>query len=118
MINILKIGPPDCPLCFKQMREVLTAQGAYFVCTEDECMISIHSSDLAVGKWYEASKKMEPCVRCGTIMRCFFRCSDGFKKVQCHRCRREGKLVQVQSGPVKYMSKKAQQNWSAEADGT
>lgn len=113
-VNIIMPGAPECPLCYKKMREVLTAKGVIFVCTEVECMISINKHDPAVGKWREAEERMPPCPKHGGHMRAFFRLVDGYMKVQCPVCRKEGKLCQVETGKVKDMSPKDAQAWSVD----
>lgn len=105
-------GAPYCPLCDKRMREILTPRGGMYTCLSAECMLSISVHDPAVGRWADA--KMPPCPRCATPMRAFFRILDGFKKIQCPKCRKEGKLSQVMVGKVIDMPPQQQQNWSVD----
>lgn len=116
MSNIIMPGAPECPLCYKRMREIVTPRGSVFVCTELECMISISANDPAVGKWRECEERMPPCPKHGVPMRAFFRALDGYKKVQCPICRKEGKLCQVESGKVRDMSPRAAQAWSVDPE--
>ena len=113
---IMAGGLPECPLCYKKMREVLTRKGNFYICTEFECMISINAKDPAVGKWREAESRMPPCPKHGIPMRAFFRALDGYKKLQCHKCREEGKLTQVEAGKVKDLNPQQAQNWSIDPE--
>lgn len=91
---------PECPLCLKQMREIITRKGTIYACLGPDCMISISKNDPAVNKWRECAERMPPCPRCGTIMRAFFRALDGYKKVQCPKCKAQGRITQVEVGKV------------------
>jgi hypothetical protein len=77
---------PECPLCLKKMREVLTKRGAFWVCTFPRCMISINAADPAVGKWRDKETTFPDCTRCGTKMRMFFRTLDRAWKCYCPKC--------------------------------
>jgi ssDNA-binding Zn-finger/Zn-ribbon topoisomerase 1 len=105
---------PECPLCYKQMREIFTRKGVFYACLDAECMVNIAARDPAVGKWRECESRMPPCPKHGTPMRAFFRALDGYKKVQCPKCRAEGKLTQVEQGKVRDRSPQEAQAWSVD----
>jgi hypothetical protein len=98
------------------MQELVTPKGIVYACFDPDCMVSISKHDLACGKWRQCEERMPPCPKHGTPMRAFFRASDGFKKVQCGQCRKEGKMTQVMSGKVCDMPPHQQQNWSIDPD--
>lgn len=103
-------GAPMCPLCYKRMRIVDTKKGSFYVCMDTDCMVSINTKDPAIDRWAkiqdapkDAGSDTPTCPRCGTIMRIFFRIWDGYIKAQCPKCRKEGKIVQVQKGKVEHL---------------
>jgi hypothetical protein len=96
------------------MRDIFTAKGTIYACTKPECMISISKYDPACGKWRECEERMPPCPKHGVPMRAFFRASDGFKKLQCPECRKEGKMTQVMTGKVSDMGPQDAQTWSVD----
>lgn len=76
-----------CPLCKSKftMYEEPDAEGkVYFVCGRPKCMISIWIRDPMLGRWHRVES--EKCPICQEPnMRLFFR-SDGYVKMQCHKC--------------------------------
>lgn len=105
MVEIFMKGPPECPLCYKRMREIITRKGTFYVCTTDTCMVSINKLDPACGRWREfETNKSCLCPRDGTPMRAFFRALDNYKKVQCPKCKAEGRISQVEVGKVSDMA--------------
>lgn len=106
MSPIIRIrgGPPECPLCGKKMREVLTIKGTYYTCTQEWCMISIRKDDPCCGKWQDHWPENAPkCPLCQEPMRWFFRV-DKFLKVQCRgKDGKVHKLVQIVKGDARYL---------------
>lgn len=116
MSNLLRVGVPECPLCYKPMKEVVSATKTVFMCLVPECMISINKHDPAVGKWRDAEKRMPLCPKHNVPMRTFFRFNDGYVKSQCPKCRAEGKLCQVEAGKANEMTPQEALNWSVDPD--
>ena len=100
--RIIIEGPPECPLCFKRMTEIITRRATIYACLDKECMISINAKDPVCGKWRDNPEAFKDviCPRDGTQMRVFFRAIDGFMKCQCPKCRQEGRITQVVKGRV------------------
>lgn len=115
-VNIFMPGPPECPLCYKQMKEIIMRKGTIYACMDKDCMISIRKTDPACGRWRDSEERMPPCPKHGTPMRAFFRIQDGFKKIQCPKCRAEGKISQVMVGKVEDMPPNQQQAWSVDPE--
>lgn len=92
--------PPECPLCFKQMREIVTQYGQYYCCLEEFCMISIKKNDPCCGRWREKPENAPTCQFCGKKMRMFFR-SDRFMKVQCRD--KSHRFYQIVRGNAEYL---------------
>lgn len=90
----------ECPLCLNQMRVFETVKGRIYACLTKTCMVSIHEKDPALNQWHVNKDKAPPCVRCGTIMRWFFRAIDKFMVCQCPKCTKEGHMIEVRRGKV------------------
>lgn len=78
--KIIMVGAPYCPLCDKRMREVFTRKGIVYICSETDCMVSIHAKDPSIAKWREVPHMK--CQFCKKDMPHFFR-KDGFLKAWC-----------------------------------
>jgi hypothetical protein len=65
-------------------------------------MVNIYADDPACGKWNKDPKIMPVCTfkGCGSKMRMFVRLKDNYFKVQCPKCRKAGRLTQVEKGRV------------------
>ena len=97
----VKGGPPECPLCRKQMSAVNTKVGVFYICVREFCNISIHKDDPVCGKWRDKEDRIcMPCPLCKKPMRTFFR-SDGLIIMQCRD--KSHNLYQIAKGDPRYL---------------
>ena len=71
MIIRIAVGPPECPLCGKKMREVIYRRHTFYTCTREMCMISINKNDPCIEQWDKIQKPK--CQFCRKPMKVFVR---------------------------------------------
>ena len=90
-------GPPECPLCQKQMREVIQRNKqplvwtkgwspitVFYVCVREGCMVWVRKGDPCIANWHKVNDPATApkCQLCGKPMRVFVR-SDKTVIMQC-----------------------------------
>ena len=97
-MTIIRIagGPPDCPLCLNPMREVFMGMHTFYVCTRENCMISINKHDPCIKKWWTIKKP--DCQFCHKPMRVFIR-QDKLVIMQCRD--KSHRMYQVARGDAR-----------------
>ncbi len=110
-MTLIKIagGPPECPLCGKRMREIISKirnrPVTIYCCFEPDCMVNINKNDPCCGHWLDRWPESAPkCPLCGDAFRWFFRL-DGYKKLQCKSDKHKGRIAQIVVGKIEDMPK-------------